>query len=101
MQEKEPIVFKAGFELVGPPRRSGLTEARLDPETGDLLSISLLGSDPLSEQEKGEVLANVSDLLTQVGADLVRQFHEHTAKQAVIDVESTDVTEDDPSEVSH
>lgn len=93
MDTREPVVFQTGFELVGLPRRSGLCEAKLDPLNGDLLSITLMESDPLTESERAQVLDNISALLEEVGADLVRQFHA-TKPADTVDAEIV-------SEVSH
>ncbi len=65
--------IKADFELAGIPKRRGTIEATLTPE-GQVTGIELLNLEGSStEEERAEILANVSSLLTQIGPDVAAQ----------------------------
>lgn len=84
-----PITIRAGFELVGPPKQSGLVEAELNPQ-GDLLAIRLLdASESLSEEEKAQILANLSDLFSKVGTDLIRDLKPEVLEEAATETPTT------------
>jgi len=82
------IQVRADFELVGPPSRKGTLEADLSEENGNLVAVRFLDCDEgLTEAEKGEVAANITDLLTKIGPSIVE--------------DARSVEEDSPEKTSH